>query len=232
MLAAHGRTRRTFATNEDFAHEFGTCLTAASFALGAQARPEINFYDHEAILGSKRCPVATRLSKTPFQIPVTFSYQDQLRGEMRHKELVTYVKHDWMPFGFTNPSQPTAQVFFPGVEFDRHTERLASEDYSATAIGKKLQAIRTLAGDDGYAGHYGIPNAFIPWVTISKTRMRSLMRTVDEVTQGKGSTMFLFTHVSDFASFECFPPADGSMLTRDWKRVGFPDFNIPQELGL
>ena len=109
---------------------------------GAQARPEINFYDHEAILGSKRCPVATRLSKTPFQIPVTFSYQYQLRGEMRHKELVTYVKHDWMPFGFTNPSQPTAQVFFPGVEFDPHTERLASEDDTAPLpLGKKLQAI-------------------------------------------------------------------------------------------
>ena len=39
MLAAHGRTRRTFATNEDFAHEFGTCLTAASFALWSAGAP-------------------------------------------------------------------------------------------------------------------------------------------------------------------------------------------------
>ena len=232
LLTARGRARRTYPTSEEFAHEFGSCLVAASFALGATTHPEVNFYDHEAILTSRRCPQETRLSTTPFQIPLIFKYHFVVRGQARHRELETLVKHDWMPFGFVNPARPKAQVFFPGIEFDRHTERLASEDYEATAISKKMQAIRALAAEDGYFEHYGIPNTFIPWITIGEARMRSLMRVVEEITDGKGSAMFLFTHMPDFASFESFPPADDSMLTRNWKRVGHRDFNILRELGL
>jgi len=231
-LAAHGRARRVFATNEDFAHEFGSCLTAASFWIGAQIHPEIKLYDHEAILGSKHCPASTRLSKTPFKTPVTFNYHYSIRGNARHKELTTFVKHDWMPFGFVSASDPKSQMFFPGIEFDRHTESLESEDYSATTISKKMQAIEALAKDDGYHSRYGIPNAFILWVTISEARMRSLMRVLEDVVGKKGSKRHLFTHIPDFASFESFPPADGSMLIRNWKRVGYPDMNILAELGV
>lgn len=232
VLAAHGRSRRVFPTNEDFPHEFGVCLTAASFAIGARQHPELSFYDHEAILASKHCAPATRLSKTPFQIPITFKYHYEIRGQARHKELETFVKHDDKPFGFVSRANPKAQLFAPGIEFDRATESLESEDYAATAISKKIQAIEALAKDDGYFEHYGIPNAFIPWVTISEARMRSLMRIVEKVTNGKGSKRHLFTHIPDFASFEAFPPADGSMLTRNWKRVSFPDFRILDELGI
>jgi hypothetical protein len=230
-LAAHGRARRMFPTNEDFAHEFGVCVSAASFFIGAIDHPEVMLYDHEAILASKLCPADTRLSKTPFQIPVTFTYHYEVRGQKRHKELETSVKHDWMPMGFVNAADRKKQVFFPGVEFDRHTESLESEDYSATTIAKKVQAMEALAKEDGYHEHYGIPNTFIPWVTINEARMRSLMRIVEKVTKGK-SKRHLFTYTPDFASFEAFPPADGSMLTRDWKRVGFDDFNILEELGV
>jgi hypothetical protein len=232
VLADKGRARRVFATNEDFAHEFGVCLTAASFAIGAREHPALNYYDHEAILASKHCPMNTRLSKTPFQIPITFKYHYEVRGQARHKELETYVKHDRMPFGFINASNPKAQMFFPGVEFDRATESLESEDYAATVISKKVQAIEALAKEDGYYAHFGIPNAFIPWVTINEARMRSLMRIVEKVTKGNGSKRHLFTHMPDFASFDAFPPADGSMLTRNWKRVGFDDLNILAELGV
>ena len=38
VLAERGRARRAFPTNEDFAHEFGVCLTAASLALGVFRR--------------------------------------------------------------------------------------------------------------------------------------------------------------------------------------------------
>ena len=232
VLAARGRARRTFPTNEDFAHEFGVCITAESFAIGVQKNPEISFFDHEAILASKRCPANTRLSNTPFNLPITFKYHYEVRGQKRQKELETFVKHDWMPFGFVNPKKPKAQIFFPGIEFDRHTESGESADYNTTTISKKVQAIRALAANDGYFEHYGIPNTFIPWVAISEKRMTQLMGIVEKVTGGKGSKMHLFTHTPDFASFESFPPADGSMLTRGWKRVGHPDLNILHELGI
>jgi hypothetical protein len=232
VLAEKGRARRVFPTNEDFAHEFGACLTAASFAIGALEHPELKFYDHEAILASKHCPTNTRLSKAPFKIPVTFKYHYEIRGQARHKELETFVKHDGLPFGFVNPAKPKAQMFFAGIEFDRHTESLESDDYSATTISKKVQAIEALAVQDGYYTQYGIPNTFIPWVAISEARMRSLMRIVEKVMNGKSSKRHLFTHMPDFASFAAFPPANGSMLTRNWKRVGYPDVNIVEELGM
>jgi hypothetical protein len=232
VLAEKGRARRIFVTDEDFEHEFGTCLVAASFALGAREHPELNFYDHEAILASKHCPTDTRLSKSPFKIPVTFIYHYEAQGKERHKELRTFVKHDGLPFGFTNPAKPKAQMFFGGQEFDRHTESLTSTDYSATTISEKFQAMRALVSQDGYHEHYGIPNTFILWVTISEARMLSLMRTLEKATGGKGSEMHLFTHMPDFASFEALPPANGSMLTRKWKRVGYPDLDILENLGV
>jgi hypothetical protein len=131
VLTAHGRYRPTHPTSEEFKHEFGVCITAASFALGAMERSDLNFYSHEAICNSKHCPASTRQSKTPFQIPITFMYHYVAGGQKRHKELATYVKHDWKPFGFTNPSKPKAQIFFPGIEFDRHTESLDPTDDNA-----------------------------------------------------------------------------------------------------
>lgn len=217
-------------TNEDFDHEFGVCLTAASLALGAKDYPEIALYDHEAILASSHCPADTRLSKTPFHIPITFTYHYKVRGQARHKDLSTQIKHDWLPMGFVNRANPGAQIFFPGIEYDRHTESLESEDYSTITIEKKVQAVEAFAAQDGYFDRYGIPNTFVPWVTISEQRMRSIMRVVEKIT--KGSKRHLFTYTSDFASFESLPPANGSMLTRDWKRVGHEDFNILRELGV
>jgi len=232
VLMQHGRYRRHFPTSEAFMHKFGVAITAASFAIGVKQYPMLRLHDHEAILGSKRCPPSTRQSKTPFKIPLTFNYHYSVRGQKRHKELDTFVIHDGKPMGITNAEQPDKQIFFPGMEFDRHTERRTSEDYSATTTQKKIQEIRAIAAQDGYAGRYGIPNTFIPFVTIDESRMRSIMDDVDQVTKGRGSEMLLFKHIPDFASFESFAPADGSMQTTPWKRVGYPDFNILTELGV
>jgi hypothetical protein len=230
-LEAHGRYRPMPSTSEEFKHEFGVCITEASFAIGVKQYPSLRLHDHDAILHSKFCPASTRASKTPLKIPITFTYHYTVGGQERHKRLETFVKHDGKPFGFTNTTQPKAQIFFPGIEFDRHTESRGSSDYAATTIQKKIQEIRAIATEDGYAVRYGIPNAFIPFVTISEARMRSIMGDVEKVTNGKGSKMFLFKSISDFASFESFPPADGSMLTIPWKRVGHPDLDILAALG-
>ena len=231
-LHAHGLTRPTYPTSEEFKHEFGASIVAASFAIGALEQPDIAFHDHEVILNSRFCPSSTRDLKTPFKIPVSFVYHYQVGEEERHTKLDTFVKHDWRPFGFTNRMSRRSQFFFPGIEFDRHTESLGSSDYNASTIQRHIQSARALASEDGYASHYGIPNAFIPWVTISEARMHSIMREVEKATGGRGSKRFLFKTIPDFSSFESFPPADGAMLTTPWKRVGYPDFDILRELGV
>ncbi|MGA8906044.1 MAG: hypothetical protein WB524_00380 [Acidobacteriaceae bacterium] len=231
-MKAHGRYRSMPSTSEEFNHQFGVSISEASFAIGAKRYPSLRLHRHEAIFNSKFCPPSTRAEQAPFKIPITFTYHYTVGGHARHKQLDTFVKHDGTPFGFTNTQRPKAQIFFPGIEFDRHTESRASSDYSATTIQKKLQEIRAIAARDGYATRYGIPNAFIPFVTISEARMRSIMDDVEKVTDGKGSQMFLFKSIPDFASFDSFPAADGSMLTTPWKRVGFPNFDILAELGI
>jgi hypothetical protein len=231
VLKTHGRYRTYYPTSEEFKHEFGVCITEASFAIGAKRHPILAMHDHEAILNSKFCPASTRQSKTPFKIPISFNYHYTVAGKARHKPLDTFVKHDGKPLGFTNREHPKAQIFFPGIEFDRHTESLDPTDYNAASIQRHIQSARALAAEDGYATRYGIPNTFIPWVTISEARMHSIMGELEKATNGKGSKMFLFTTIPDFASFENFPPADGSMLTRQWKRVGFPNLDILSQLG-
>ena len=232
VLRQDGRSLPDYPTSEEFKHEFGVSITAASFAIGATDHPGVTLHDHHAILNSRFCPASTRESKTPFVIPLTFTYQYTVGGSVRHKKLDTVVKHDWKPFGFTSRANTKAQVFFPGIEFDRHTESLDRADYNAASIQRHIQSARALAAEDGYSTHYGIPNAFVPWVTISDARMRSIMNEVEKATGGKGSKMFLFKSIPDFSAFETFPPADGAMLATPWQRVGFPDFDILHELGV
>ena len=149
VLRQDGRSRPDYPTSEEFKHEFGVSITAASFAIGATEHPDVNLHDHHAILNSRFCPASTRKSKTPFVIPLTFTYQYTVGGAARHKKLETVVKHDWKPFGFTSRASAKAQVFFPGIEFDRHTESLDRADYNATSIQRHIQSARALAAEDG-----------------------------------------------------------------------------------
>jgi hypothetical protein len=207
-------------TGHEFNHELMVCLVQASFELGAREHG-LTLITAQDILDHPNCPRDKRFEKEAWRVPVSFAY-DGHRVEQ-------HVESDGEFFGLANAQRDT--LFFPGFEADRRTEPLEPEDYHRPSIKKKLIAYRELARQKTYKTRYGLPSALIAFVTINEAHKKSLMRVVDKLTDGHGSTLFLFKSIPNFASFENFPPPTGHMVREPWQRVGHPDFSILKELG-
>lgn len=213
-------------TGEGFKHEFMRCLVEASFELGA-IESGVRLITAPEILAHPSCPQSTRRSKTPFEIPdVSYTF---VSPSGHRKSRTRKIAHDGEPLGFAFGDRT---VFTPGREIDRDTEPGDSEDPFRTSWRDKFLSIRQADRDDLYRKRLGIPNNFIPFVTIGPYPMRHMMDILDDATNGRGSKIMLFTHIPDFTSFETFPPATGWALTSDWQRVGHEPFNFLRALAV
>ena len=77
-----------------------------------------------------------------------------------------------------------------------------------------------------HRSHFGFPNFFVPFITTSSARMRSMMELLDRLTDGHGSKFLLFKTFPSFTAAERPPAPSGHMLTEPWQRVGFPPFSL------
>jgi len=207
----------------DFAHDLGACLAAASFRIGVLPDPRLRFIGAPEILAHPACPAAVRESAAPFDIPVTYAHGD--------RTVIGTKSHDWVPWGIGArlADGRERRIFFGGLEFDRSTEPLETADAGRASLQRHLLSILALL-EGGYRKHFGLPAVFIPIVTTGEARMRSIMRLLMKLTGGMGSKYILFKYVDDFASYAPFPPATGHMLTEAWERVGFEPYSILPEL--
>ena len=232
-LRERGRHAVDIRRKKEFQHELGVNLIAASLAIGVGQQPNLTLISREDILDHKACPASTRESPEPFKIEAPFTYKGR-NGKQIHIE-TAHIVHDWYPMGIGHAmGERTLRIFTPGLEFDRRTEAQDPTDHERASITKKLcqmlELFKRYEGIDGYQEHYGIPNAVIPFWTISEVHMRSMMRRLAEITQGRGSDRILFGHMSDFSTFEKLPQASGWALSYAYKRVGYPDFNFLEQL--
>jgi hypothetical protein len=63
-------------------------------------------------------------------------------------------------------------------------------------------AYLTIVEQGVHGSHFGFPNFFIPFVTTTSARMRSMIRLPDRLTAGQASKIFLFKTFPAFASPE------------------------------
>lgn len=209
-------------TGHEFNHELMACLVQASFELGAREQG-LQLITAQEILDHPACPKDTRYEKAPWSIPVRFKY-DNFHVEQN-------IESDGTFFGLARvEGAKRTTIMFPGFEADRRTEPLEPEAYERSSIKKKMVAFRELARQKIYQSRFGLPNAIIPFITINETHKRSLMRVLENITEGHGSKLFIFKSIPNFASFEKFPPATGHMVTEPWERVGHPPYDILKEL--
>lgn len=212
-LKRRGLYRPSIKLGNDFAHDFGSCLVPASFKLGVQANPRLRYIDAREIMAHPKCPEETKDAPEPFVIPITYFH--------RNIRIETHKEHDWQPFGVAYQLEDGKErkILFPGHEFDRDSEGNESPNPKRSSLERHLRIILALL-DHGYEKHFGTGRFFVPFITIGEPRMRSAIRTVLKLTDGKGSKHILFKYVDDFASFASFPPATGHMLTVPWERAG------------
>ncbi|MDP2367256.1 hypothetical protein [Rhodoferax sp.] len=214
----------SFKLGNDFAHDFGSCVVPASFKIGVMTNPSLRFIQPREIIEHRACPESTRISPEPFTIPVRFTFQG--------RTIETNKEHDWSPWGigYRLDDGRERKIFFPGHEFDRSTEPLETDDLGRSSVTRHLLSILSLL-DGGYKRHFGLPSVYIPIVTVGERRLKSIMRQLLKLTDGKGSQKILFKHIPDFASYGSLPAATGHMLTEPWERAGHESFDILKEIG-
>ena len=198
----------------NFAHELMACQIMASFDLGARERGArlITWSD---ILNSRNLPEATRHSPRPFHIPVRVEDND------------FHIAADAQPFGIERSIAGQRSYYFcPGIEADCGTEPVDASDFARSSIYKKFVLYRAVEAQGVYRAHFGFPNLYVPVITTTEARLRSMMALLTRITGGSGSKMFLFKTFPALTSFEKPPPPSGRMLTEDWKRAGYPPFNF------
>lgn len=224
-LKKRGLYKPSFKLGSDFAHDFGSCLIPASFRIAVNQDTRLRYIDAKEILEHPTCPPETRALAEPFTIPVSYTHRTQ-RVES-HKE------HDWAPFGIACQLEHGRErkILFAGHEFDRGTEPLETDNAHRTSITRHFLSILALL-DRGYEHHFGTGRFFVPIVTIGDVRMRSMMRLLLKLTEGKGSRHILFKQLDDFTTFSSFPPATGHMLTVPWQRAGCDPFDISEAIGV
>ena len=205
--------------HRNFAHELMVCRIMASIELGIRADPSLRLISWLEILASDKTPQATRAASRPERIPVTYdANREKFRAE---------VVADGFPFGIERTdSGRCSYLFFPGIEADCATEPVDTNDLERSSIYKKFAAYRAIVSQDIHRTHFGIPNFFVPIITTNKSRMQSMMKVLQRITDGKGSKIFLFKTFPAFTSFEKPPASTGHMLTEPWQRVGYPDFYL------
>ena len=202
----------------NFAHELMTCQIMASFEFGAR-RSGARLISWHDIRNSKSLPEKTRSSAKPFAIPVTVMI-DGRETSMR-------IAADGTPFGVERDVAGHRHYFFcPGVEADCGTEPIDSCDLARSSIYKKFMLYLAIEAQGIFRAHFGFPNFYVPIITTNATRLASMVKALERITNGAGSQMFLFKTFPTFTSFEPVPAPSGHMLTEDWQRAGRPPFNF------
>lgn len=204
--------------HHNFTHELMVAQIMASIELGVRADDKVRLITWPEILAHQTTPTATRDSATPATIRVSY----ELRGERRSDEITA----DARPFGIERTTDgKRSYLFFPGIEADCGTEPINASDTDRSSIGKKFAAYLTIARDGIHRSHFGFPNFFVPFITTSELRMRSMMQLAERLTEGRGSKILLFKTFPSFTSVER-TPASGHMLTEPWLRVGAEPFRL------
>jgi Replication-relaxation len=202
-------------SHHNFAHELMVAQITASIELGARTNASVRLITLPEILAHERTPLATRYSSTPTTIRVAYS----LRGEHRCDE----INADARPFGLQRMvNGKISYLFFPGIEADCASEPIDAGDPARSSISKKLAAYMAIVEQGLHRSHFGFPNFFVPFITTTDARLRSIMDLLHRMTAGHGSKTLLFKTFPSFTSPNRPPPAGGHMLTDPWQRVGNP----------
>ena len=166
--------------------------------------------------GSRRSTVS---NTTAASIRASYS----LRGETLTSEIIA----DGRPFGLERTIDgKRSYLFFPGIEADCGTEPIDAGDPGRSSIAKKFAAYLAIVEQGVHRSHFGFPNFFVPFITTSGVRMRSMMELLDRLTAGQGSKILLFKTFPSFTAAEKPPAPTGHMLTEPWQRVGFPPLSL------
>lgn len=206
---------------KNFSHELLVCLIQASLEISCREYSQLEYVSWNTILTYKTLPNATRISATPFKMPVT------VLGKKRH------LIPDGTPAGIWYRSDGGKRVAmcFVGFEADCATEpHEPLEIYERANTEFKLRAYLDIAAKKTYHTHFGFPNMVVPIVTTNAARLQNMMGVLEKLTNGKGASSIIFKSIPAFGAFEKSPQPSDLVLTTPWQRVGYTPLEVVSAL--
>lgn len=206
-----------------FQHELMICDILSSIEIGVRANPMLRFICWPEILASPKMPEATRNSVLPMAMPVSITHSGP--GARRLYRSDRPLLPDAV-FGLEYTAGGKKQFRFFALEADRNTAPVSRASLRQGSWLRKILQYREIATRSLYKTVWGLPNLLVLTVTTGDRHKRNIMRLVDELTGGKGSTTLLFKTMPSLASLERAPLAEPDILTECWQRTGHPEFFI------
>jgi hypothetical protein len=223
-LAAPSLTRKVRpGAVRQYHHELMICDVISSIEIGARANPNLRYISWDEIFLNPKMPEVTRNSANPLAISVPVSYTCQ-RTKNTYRSDKPLIPDALFGIEYMVDGQKRYRFF--ALEADRNTEPVFRGNLQQTSYLRKILQYREIVARVLYKTQWGLPNLLVLNVTINERHMQNLMRQVDELTAGKGSSYLLFKTMSSVASLEKAPPPTSDMLTEAWQRVGFGPFSI------
>jgi hypothetical protein len=206
-----------------FQHELMICDILSSIEIGARAGPRLRFISWPEILASPKMPERTRRSAKPLavRVPVTYSPPGSRKTHRSDRPLVPDAL-----FGLEYGTRLGKQYRFFALEADRNTQPIVRKNLRQSSYLRKILQYREIATQSVHKTRWGLPNLLVLTVTTNDRHRENIMRLVQEVTTGKGSTLLLFKTMPSLTSLEAAPVPTPEFLTEPWHRVGHPDFFI------
>ncbi|MGA2496068.1 MAG: replication-relaxation family protein [Roseiarcus sp.] len=190
----------------NFTHAALASHATASIEAGISVTPNARLITWSEILASQNMPAATKRMEHPAGMHIAY----EIEGVIREKT----VRADSSPFGIVLELADRKKFrFFPGIEADTGTEPITVSDFERTSIFSKFKAYLAIEAAETYRTHFGFPVFFVPFITTSASRMRSMMDELDRITDGRGSKTLIFK----VANRESTP---GYLFAEPWERVG------------
>ena len=184
----------------NFAHELMIAQITASIELGTRENSAVRLIRWREILANENTPAALRDAANPTAIGVSYA----LRGQSRTEQVIA----DAQPFGLERLIDgKRSYLFFPGIEADCGTEPIDASDPERASIGKKFCAYLAVAEQGLHRSHFGFPNFFVPFITTSSARMRSMMELLDAAHR---RTRIEDSAVQDLSELHCGREAAGA----------------------
>lgn len=200
--------------HRQFAHTLLTCEILASFELGVAETQSLRLVWWPQILA--KAPTETQTARRPLQIGT-------LGGIWPKEGREGAVEPDAL-FGIEYRGEKQRSYRFFALEADRGTMPVERSNGEQSSYLAKLIAYRKIIANGVFKRWWGVPNLFVLTVTTSETRLGTIEAAVSKITEGRGSSVFLF---------KVFPAPDGGgllpmpqLLTEPWKRVGFESLDI------
>lgn len=199
-----------------FAHALMIADILASIELGVRQAP-LRFIPASEIIGKGPC----RDRDDPLRLCVPVSWGDR-------EPVDVAVVPDAM-FGLEYCNGAGSSYRFFAVEADRNTMPIRRAKLTQSSYLRKLLAYLELLARAEFRRHFGIPNALVLTVTTSDTHRRNIMDVLGEVTEGKGSPVFLFKTMSTLGDGLKAPLPSPDLLLEPWQRQGHLPFKIGEE---